>query len=110
MNNPITEELEIIQSSKTCLNRFLMREEIINHLREKGDLTDAELAFVAREYPQLILDNMNPDARVVLAYVKEGNTLSAHTFPEKVWEDKEVVYQAFCHKRHLPSAANKRVD
>lgn len=104
------EELDIKTPSENCLNRFLMREKIIDHIRQNGDLSDSELGFAVKEYPQIVLDNLNPTPRVALAYIKAGNPLDAHTFPDTVWNDKEVLYQAFCTRKFLHSAANKKID
>ena len=104
------EKSDIKISSENCLNRFLMREKIIDHIRQNGDLSDSELGFTVKEYPQIVLDNLNPTPRVALAYIKAGNPFDAHTFPDTVWNDKEVLYQAFCTKKYLNSAIKKRID
>lgn len=98
------------QSIECCMNRFIIREQIIGHLRMQGDLSDSELEYAAKEFPEIIVQNMQPDSRVALAYLKAGNPVGRDTLPEKLWEDKEVVYQAFCNVRSLPTVAIRKLN
>ena len=98
------------QSLECYLERFIMREQIINCLKMSGVLSDSELEYTAKEFPEIIAYSMRHDSRVALAYIKAGNPLWRDAFPEKVWEDKEVVYQAFCNIRNLPTAVIEKLD